>query len=125
LGRLAGLNHPGLVVKKISNWTSIYSSAPIVPAALLREIARVAGCHIYSDGNDVVYANRDYLGIYMPAGGSRTIHLPATSDVTDLLTNQKLGQGEREFAVKEPPNTTLLLKMTRSVSSGQRHAEAH
>jgi hypothetical protein len=124
LGTLTGFNHPGLAVKKVSNWTSIYSSAPIVPAALLREIARVAGCQIYSDGNDVVYANRNFLGIYMPAGGDRTIHLPASSDVKDLMTYQTLAQGVREFAVKEPPNTTLLLRMTRSRNSGQRHPSA-
>jgi hypothetical protein len=73
------------------------------------------------DGDDVVYANRDYLHIYMAAGGDRTIHLPATSDVTDLLTNQQPGQRVREFAVKEPANTTLLLKMTKSRDSVKRH----
>ena len=36
--------------------TSVYSSAPILPAALLRNIARAAGCNIYSDADDVVYA---------------------------------------------------------------------
>jgi hypothetical protein len=46
LGRLAGLDKPGLVVKKQPGWTSVYSSAAILPAALLRNIARAAGCHI-------------------------------------------------------------------------------
>jgi hypothetical protein len=111
LGTLAGVNKPGLVVKKMPGWTSIYSSAPILPAALLRNIARAAGCHIYSDGADVVYANREFFGIYSPAGGSRTIHLLQRSDVTDLLSNQVLAQDATEFSVELAPNTTLLLKL--------------
>ena len=112
LGNLAGVNKPGLVVKKMAGWTSIYSSAPILPAALLRNIARAAGCHIYSDGGDVVYANREFLGIYSPAGGKRTVHLPQRSDATDLLSEKVLAQGASEFSVDLPPNTTLLVKVT-------------
>jgi len=112
LGTLAGVNKPGLVVKKMAGWTSIYSSAPILPAALLRNIARAAGCHIYSDGGDVVYANREFLGIYSPAGGKRTVHLPQRSDATDLLSDKVLAQDASEFSVDLPPNTTLLVKVT-------------
>lgn len=43
LGCMVGLERPGLLVKKLAGWTSVYSSAPIVPAALLRNIARAAG----------------------------------------------------------------------------------
>jgi hypothetical protein len=92
-------------------WTSIYSSAPILPAALLRHIARTAGCHIYTDGGDVVYANREFIGIYSPAGGKRTIHLPRRSKVTDLLRDKMLAHDAAVFSVELPPNTTLLLKL--------------
>ncbi len=115
LGTLAGVNKPGLVVKQMPGWTSIYSSAPILPAALLRNIARAAGCHIYSDGGDVVYADREFLGVYSPAGGKRTIHLPERSNVTDLLNNKTLAQDTAEFSVDLPPNTTLLLKLESAV----------
>jgi hypothetical protein len=111
LGMLAGLNKPGLVVKRMPGWTSMYSSAPILPAALLRNIARVAGCHIYSDGGDIVYADREFLGLYSPSGGSRTIYLPEHSNVIDLLTEQALASHATEFSVDLPPNTTLLLKL--------------
>jgi hypothetical protein len=117
LGTLAGVNKPGLVVKKMPGWTSIYSSAPILPAALLRNIARAAGCHIYSDGGDVVYADREFLGVYSPAGGSRTIHLPQHSNVLDLLSGKSLAQNASEFSADLPPNTTLLLKIDAASSS--------
>lgn len=109
LGRLAGLDKPGLVVKKQPGWTSVYSSAPILPATLLRNIARAAGCHIYSEANDVVYANRNFLCIYAPGGGTRTIRLPEESRVVDLLEKRIVSEGTKEFPLTMAPNSTVLL----------------
>jgi hypothetical protein len=109
LGKVAGLDKPGLVVKKQAGWTSVYSSAPIVPAALIRNIARAAGCHIYSDAGDVVSANRAILSLYAPAGGTRTVHLPSKSRVIDLLENRTIAEGVTEFPLTLAPNATVLL----------------
>jgi hypothetical protein len=109
LGTLAGLERPGLLVKRAAGWTSVYSSAPIVPAALLREIARAAGCHIYSDGNDVVYANRRFVAIYSPSGGERTIRLRRPGRVLDVLERRLLGSSLQSLSLKLQPNTTTLL----------------
>lgn len=109
LGRLAGLDKPGLVVKKQPGWTSVYSSAPVLPATLLRNIARAAGCHIYSEANDVVYANRNFLCIYAPGGSTRTIRLPEESRVVDLLENRIVSEGTKEFPLTMAPNSTVLL----------------
>lgn len=110
LGQLSEVDEPGLVVKQQpGGWTSVYSSAPILPAALLRNILRAAGGHIYSDANDVVYANKNFLCIYAPKGGSRTVHLPERARVVDLLENRVLTEGASEFEMAVPPNSTLLL----------------
>jgi hypothetical protein len=109
LGRLAGLDRPGLLVKAQPGWTSVYSSAPIVPAALLRNIARAAGCHIYSEANDVVYANRDVLTIYSPSGGTRTIHLPSPGRVVDLLDHRVLTPQARDFTLSMVANSAKIM----------------
>ncbi len=111
LGKLAGLGQPGLVVKLQAGWTSIYSSAPILPADLLRNIARAAGCHIYSDAGDVVSAGGDFLGVYAPGGGSRRIHLPRAARVTDLLQNSVVADGVAEFPLDLAPNASALFKI--------------
>ena len=109
LGRLAGYDRPGLLVKRLSGWTSVYSSAPIVPAALLRNIARAAGCHIYSDANDVVYASRRFLAIYSPTGGERTIQLRHPGRVLDLLEGRELASQARSLSLRLQPNGAALL----------------
>ncbi len=112
LGTLAGFDKPGLVVKQMPGWTSIYSSAPIVPAPLVRSIARAAGVHIYDDDvTDVVYANESFVGIYSPQGGKRTIRLPHDSKVVDLLDDQVLAPKTREIELDLKPNESVLLQI--------------
>ncbi len=111
LGKLAGIDKPGLVVKQQSGWTSVYSSAPILPAALLRNIARTAGCHIFSDAGDNVYACRGFLGIYSPSGGARILRLPRKSRVIDLLEDRVLADDVTEMPLKLSPNQTVLFKI--------------
>ena len=111
LGILAGLNKPGLVVKQQAGWTSVYSSAPILPAALIRNIAQAAGCHIYDDGGDVVYANKYFLSIYSPQGGNRTIRLPEKSKVSDLLEDKIVAERAKEFLIELKKNESVLLKI--------------
>jgi hypothetical protein len=74
-------------------------------------------CHIYSDGGDVVYADSEFLGIYSPAGGNRTIRLPQRSNVIDLLSDKMLAHEASEFSVDLPANTTLLLKVDGAVAT--------
>ncbi len=113
LGNLGGINKPGLVAidQPGFDWVSIYSAAPIVPAPLLRNIAQLAHVHIYSDANDNVYANDNFLAIYSPNGGDRTIKLPKKSAVIDLLTNQPVGTALTEFPLKLQPNETVLFRL--------------
>ena len=111
LGKLAGVDKPGLVVKKQPGWTSVYSAAPILPAALIRNIARAAGAHIYSDAGDAVYASRNFVGIYTPAGGMRTVRLPQKSRVIDALENRIVAERVSEFPLALAPNSTALLRV--------------
>jgi hypothetical protein len=111
LGRLVGVERPGLLAKEQPGWTSVYSSAPIIPAALLRSIARTAGCHIYSEANDVVYANKSFLVIYAPTAGARTIRLPRPARVIDLLEKKTLSPGGTQFTLNMSANEAKLLAL--------------
>ena len=111
LGTLTGLDKPGLVMKKQQGWTSIYSAAPILPAALLRNLARSAGVHIYSDAGDVVYADRNYVSIYAPTGGKRTVHLRQSARVTDAVAGKVIAESARDFPLEMAPNSTVILRV--------------
>ena len=113
LGNLAGFNKTGLAQKAQDGWTSIYSAAPIVSEKLLGGFAAAAGCNLYSP-HDNVYANDQFLAIYSPAGGDRTIKLPKKSTVVDLLSSKTVAENVTEFPWKFHPQETILLKINAS-----------
>ena len=93
---------PGLVVKEHEDWTAIHSAAPMLPAALIRRIAQVAGVHLYIDTEDVVWAAKELVAVSVKEPGTRTIRLPGKAKVRDLYTGAEIGESldafEAEFA---------------------------
>ena len=115
----AGIDKPGLVLKKQDSWTSIYSAAPIVPSALLRGIARQAGVHIYSEADDVVCANKHFLSLYAPRAGKRTINLPQRATVIDVLSGAVIAEDVTEFPLELPEHTSVLYQLEATKSTFQ------
>lgn len=100
---------PGMAIKSYPEWTSIYVAAPNLPAALLRNIARFAGAHIYSDQGDVIYATRELLGIHTVSGGMRRLQLPrAAGEVVDLFAGGVVARDKADFEVELAPASTAL-----------------
>ena len=69
---------------------------------------------VYSDAGDNVYANRNFLGLYSPNGGSRTLRLPGKSRVVDLLENKVLADGVTEMPLNLARNQSVLFKVEAS-----------
>ncbi len=108
LGRLPDGTRAGLVVRRFPGWTSVFSAAPVLPAGLLRNLARSAGVHLYTEGDEVVYANRGILAVNVNAGGPRTLHLPRPARVTELFTGKVLGDKVQQFTADIPAKGTAL-----------------
>jgi hypothetical protein len=118
LGRLRGktdrpalVRAPGLLEKDLGTWRSVWSAAPAIQAPVLREIARRAGVHIYSEAGDQVLATRTLLAVHAATTGRRRIRLPAPSDVTDALTGKPIGRGIREFKAPLEWGVTALWRL--------------
>lgn len=100
---------PGFAVKAFPNWTSLYVAAPNIPANVLRNIARFAGAHIYSDDGDVIYASHDLLGIHTVSGGARLLRLPhPVEGVLDVFQEKTVARNTAAFKVELPPASTAL-----------------
>ena len=110
LGKLAN-GQPGLVVKEFDNWTTVYSSAPMLPTKLLRNIAQAAGAHLYIDTPDVVWAAREMLAVCVKEPGQREIRLPRTATVKNLYTGAVVGEGIKRFTVDFDDRATWLFSV--------------
>ena len=100
---------PGMGVKTFPDWTSIFISAPNVPALVLRGLARFSKVHLYSEKGDVLYASRHLLGVHTVSGGERTFNLPRkVQRVYDLYENKTIARNTDNFKVNLPPISTAL-----------------
>lgn len=74
---------PALAVKDVGGYTAVYCGSKYLSCDVVKEIARFAGCHIYSETDDVLYANANYITLHAAHSGHKTIFLPKTCDVVD------------------------------------------
>jgi len=109
LGKLKGTNLTGLATKKTGGFRSIYSSAALLPAALLRHFARDSGVHVYTDSGDAFYANRHYVCINARGDGERTIVLPKRSRVLDVRSGTVLAEATDRIVLPLKDKQTALL----------------
>ncbi|NOR15432.1 MAG: hypothetical protein GQ544_06995 [Candidatus Aminicenantes bacterium] len=99
----------GYALKKFPEWTSIYSAVPNLPSAVLREIARTAGVHLYSEKGDVLYATSELLGVHTLSGGTRRFELTRNVEIVyDLFNRKAIAEGVRFFEVSLDPVSTSL-----------------
>lgn len=117
-----GRHEHGLAVKEIGrgargngggergrgDWASVFSEAPLMPAGLVREIARYAGCHVYSEENDVLYAGRSLLAVHAAKPGPRALRLPEPVTVWDLYEQRIVSRDQSQFLADFPePGTKV------------------
>jgi len=109
LGMLNSLYRPGLAVKEMDGWTSVYSVAPRLSRPLLRNLAKVAGIHSYVDSEDMICVSPELMVIHGVGEGERTIRLPKAVDVVDLWTDETLGRQITELAIRMAACDTKIL----------------
>jgi beta-galactosidase len=88
---------------------SAYLGALHVPAKLLRNLLKQAGVHLYSDSDDVILADREFLGVVATSAGTKTISLPEARTVVDALTSEQLASDAEGFELEMQLGETRLL----------------
>lgn len=112
-----GRCEPGFVIRQEPDWTSVYSAAPNLPPNVLRELARYAGVHIYSESEDVLYADRSFIAIHTVRSGRKVIHLPYSADVREVFENLQLGTDCATFTDQVKAGDTRLYHYSKNVST--------
>lgn len=95
-----GHSLPGMCIKKMEDWTSVYIGAPNVPSNVLRALVSFAGGHVFSDSDDVLHAGRDFLSLHTMKAEEKWISLPHKSTVWDVMTDQQIATDTDRFSVR-------------------------
>lgn len=98
----------GLAVKNMGNWISVYSAAPMVPRIILRNIAREAGCHVYTDFPGQTYQSQNFIGFFAHETGTCNFIIPCRSRITDVYNNKVIVEDADSFSIHVQVNDALL-----------------
>lgn len=88
IGLQEGTDRVAFAVKDCGDWTSVYASAAIMPAAVIRALLRWRGIPLHTDGLDAFYTNGDLVGINALSSGYKTLRFPGEFVIEDLCTGQ-------------------------------------
>ncbi len=103
---------PAITLKEQDGFTSIFCGSRILRSDCIREIARFAGCHIFCDSDDIIYASRNYITIHAASTGKKVIKFPNSCTPTEIYENKIYGDDvtEIEFNLLKGETKTFELK---------------
>lgn len=76
LGNWSDRSGPAFAIKKMNGWTSVYTGAAPLPVGVLRYLARISGCTLWSSKADIVFGGRECVQLIASSSGHREICLP-------------------------------------------------
>lgn len=101
LGEVDSVCQPGLVVREMDGYTSVYCAAPYLHKALLRQIGKDTGAHIYLDTDDLVHVSRELLVVNVLRAGVKEFRWPAAVDVVlDLYRDEIVAERTDRWSVE-------------------------
>jgi hypothetical protein len=93
-------------------WISIASAATPLPAGFWREAARLAGAHVWHEGDGVLLAERSLVALHSVSPGEKRLVLPRPSRVLDLIAGTELPGGAlREIRWQAQPPETRFFRL--------------
>ncbi len=100
----------GLAARDMEGWISVLSVAPLLPKAVLREIARSAGCHVYTDFPGQSFHCRGYYGHFFHEAGRCRILLPERGPVVEVWSGRGLADDADTVEIEAAPSRAVLLR---------------
>ncbi len=92
LGRFLDCDHPALAAKRFKDWTSVYCPTKVIRSEVIKAVARYAGCHIYSETDDVLYANNHFVTLHASSTGIKRIRFPRKCNPVEVYENKQYGE---------------------------------
>ena len=90
LGRYQGSLKPALVRRKKSDYSTVFCGSGFVRADILRDIAKDAGVHIFSEDNDnITFVNSEFIGVYHRKSTDAVVNVKKDGKYKDLFTGKE------------------------------------
>jgi len=102
LAKYVATGRTAAAMKEVGGGRSVFIGTLRATPGLLREIARLAGAHIYCDSDDIIIAGNGIIAVHATSDGEKVLRLPQVWTLKDALSGEVvLKQGsEVRFAMK-------------------------
>ena len=87
----------------------VYIGALHCPAKLLRNILKQSGVHLYSDSDDVVLTDGEFLCLSATSAGTKRLQFPAKCDVFSALDGKEIARGAEHLELQMELGETKML----------------
>ena len=121
-GVYEGTDLPALTVRKLDDWTSVYSATPLLSPLVLKRIIAASGVAVVVEGSEPSYVSRGLVGLHAAAPRTERLHFGRAVRVTDLMTGEVLGTRVKDLEVKLGGPQTRLLRVEEVRSAGLRRS---
>ncbi|MHB9134597.1 MAG: hypothetical protein ACYDBB_26285 [Armatimonadota bacterium] len=95
----------------VEDYAVVFMPSVPLSAEFLRECARYAGCHIWTEQNAVIYASEGFVGLHTAHSGPHTLCLPGKVDVLDMMRGEYLAKGVDSITLNVSAPATYLLRL--------------
>ena len=112
LARFMDSKKPAMMLKEQDGYTTIYCGSKYLGCDVIKEVARYAGCHIYCETEDVLYANQHFVTIHASCSGEKVIHLPRQCSVTEVYEDVNYGEHVGQICVKLRKGETKMFRLS-------------
>ncbi len=92
LGKYALDGRAALAMKELDGYTSIYCATPTLRCDMLTAIAKQAGCHIYTEDEDVLFANESFVTLHAGTDGDKRIKLKKPCTPFEVYEKKSYGE---------------------------------
>lgn len=104
---------PAVSVKKADGFTSVYCGTKYISADFIREVARFAGCHIYEEDGNVLFANNNFITVHASKSGSITLKAKEKCRFYELYEDKVYGEGTTKITFEAKCGDTKMFYLKR------------
>lgn len=97
--RFVTTGKPAVCYKDLGSFKSIFHGSKSINSDTIRSFASFAGCHIYSDSDDVFYIGKNYITVHSTYGKPITLKFPENVTLEEVYEKKIYGENVDEVTI--------------------------
>ncbi|MBR2425151.1 MAG: beta-galactosidase, partial [Lentisphaeria bacterium] len=87
----------GVAMTKVGKSKSIFCGVPKLSADFLRSLAADAGVWIFSNDEDILFANDAFIAVHAAQGGKKILNFKKPVDIVDIFSREKVAEKVKKY----------------------------